>query len=87
MHCTHPQRVFIAQHLSGLGPYMHFPMLPVKVELTENAQRNHNLWFRVFLFKAGISYRILKALPSGGSEMKLENKSTAIIARFLTKLT
>lgn len=62
-------------------------MLPVKEELIENARRNHNLWFRVFMSKAGISYRILKALPNGGSEMKLENKSTARIARFLTKLT
>lgn len=87
VHCTHPQRAFTAQHLSGLGPYMHFPMLPVKVELIENAQSNHNLWFRFSLSKAGISYSILKALPNWRSEMKLENKSTARISRFLTKLT
>lgn len=64
MYCTHPQRVFTAQHLSGLGPYMHFPVLPVKVELIENAQSNHNLWFKFSLSKSGISYSILKALPS-----------------------
>lgn len=87
VYCTHPQRACTAQHLSGLGPYVHFAMLPVKVELIKNAQRNHNLWFRFSLSKAGISYSILKALLNWRSEMKLENKRTARIARPLTKLT
>lgn len=35
----HPERACTTQHLSGSGPYIHFLMLPVKVELIKNAQR------------------------------------------------
>lgn len=47
----------------------------------------HNLWFRFSLFKAGMMYSILKALPSEIIEMKIKNQSIVRIARLLTKLT
>lgn len=49
----HPERAWTTQHLSGSGPYIHFLMLPVKIELIKNAQRKlPQLVFRI-LFVQG----------------------------------